>query len=94
MLQNHHDAFDPSDEFDASEVKTVAIAVREDGPDAFGQKVKIPPKSYYRRPHTSWLYNDSAHDHYEWITLVGSKLFVLTKDGCCIQYEGCDIDGE
>lgn len=98
MFRTIHGAFepiyDPSDNFNVSPVKTVDVAVREDGPDAFGQKVKIPPKSYYRRSHGSWQYNNSAQDHYEWITLVGSKILVLTEGGSYICYEGCDIDGE
>ena len=97
MFRNIHDAFkyiyDPSDNFDVTPVKMVSVAVREDGPDAFGQKVKIPPQSYYRRSHGSWQYNDSAQNHYEWITLVGSKILVLTEGGNYIRYEGCDIDG-
>ena len=97
MFRNIHDAFkpiyDPSDNFDVTPVKTVYVAVREDGPDAFGQKVKIPPKSYYKRSQGCWQYNEDPHDRYEWITLVGSKILVLTEDGSYIRYEGRDIDG-
>lgn len=97
MFRNIHDSFkpiyDPSDNFDVTPVKTVYVAVREDGPDAFGQKVKIPLKSYYKRSHGCWLYNEGPHEQYEWITLVGSKILVLTEDGSYIRYEGRDIDG-
>ena len=96
MFQKIHDAFepiyDPSDNFDVDTVETIYIAVREEGPDAFGQKVMIPLKCYYKRSHGDWQYNDDPHNRYEWITMVGSKVLVLTKDGY-ILYEGCDIDG-
>lgn len=97
MFRNIHDAFkpiyDPSDSFDVTPVKTVSVAVREEGPDAFGQKVKIPPKSYYKCSRGCWQYNEDPYDRYEWITMVGSKVLVLTEDGSYIRYEGCDIDG-
>lgn len=98
MFRKIHDAFqpiyDPSDNFDVAPVKKVPVAVREDGPAAFGQQVKISPGSYYKRPHSSWVYNDSSYDRYEWITLVGSEVLVLLEDGSRILYEGYDIDGE
>ena len=96
MIQNIHDAFepiyDPSDNFDVDTVETIYVAVREEGPDAFGQKVPIPPKCYYKRSHGCWQRNDDPYDRYEWITMVGSKVLVLTENGY-ILYEGCDIDG-
>ena len=96
MFQNIHDAFepiyDPSDNFDVDTVETIYIAVREEGPDAFGQKVPIPPKCYYKRSRGCWQYNDNPQDRYEWITMVGSQVLVLTENGY-ILYEGCDIDG-
>ena len=96
MFRKIHDAFqpiyDPTDDSGVSPVKIVEVSVREDGPEAFGQTVPIPPGSYYRRAHCDWIHNDDPHDRYEWITLVGSWVLVLTEDGSYIRYVGRDID--
>ncbi|MBP3684091.1 MAG: hypothetical protein J6J12_03905 [Oscillospiraceae bacterium] len=97
MIRKIHEAFQPlgaeADDLYASVVlEERSVSIREDGPDAWGCQVPIPPHAYYKCSHMKqWEYHDSDTPCYQWISCAGSEVTVLYLENgkpCGIHYVG------
>lgn len=82
MFKKIHDAFEPI--YDRSSTSTKAkfieepVYVREDGPDAWGAKIMVPPGAFFCRPPDELEQNTNPYPIGLWITMDGSQVLVMT----------------
>lgn len=82
MFKKIHDAFEPIYDHSSSDIKPKytekPVYIREDGPDAWGDKVMIPPGAFFCRPPNELEQNTNPYPIWEWITTDGSQVLVMT----------------